>query len=274
MRRRLRPESSPQLSFPGFAEVEEIGSGAFAAVYRARELDTNRLVALKVLRLADTRAPALETFRQETLAHGSVSSHPHILTLYRSFALPDGRPVLVLELCDASLAQRVRSEGPLSPEAAVAVGIKIGGALETAHRAGLLHRDVKPQNVLVTTYGEPVLADFGIAQLQAASQGTEGVFGFTTLHAPPEVLEGRPVGPATDVYELASTLYQLITGRAAFAAYDGEAPASVILRILRDPVAPLVRADVPLSLSDALVRALAKDPADRPTSALALVERV
>ena len=134
----------------------------------------------------------------------------------------------------------------------------------------MLHRDVKPQNVFETSYGEPVLADFGIAQLQSASQGVEGVFGFTTLHAPPELLEGGRVTPATDVYELASTLYQLVSGRAAFAAFEDEAPASVILRILRDPVTPLLGDGIPIALSDLLVQAMSKDPEARPASALEL----
>lgn len=270
MPRRRRREPDARHGFAGFTEVEEIGAGAFASVYRAREEDTNRQVALKLLRFTDARPAALETFHRETLAHGSVSSHPHILTLYRTFTHDDGRPVLVLELCQGSLAERVRRDGALTSEQAVAVGIKIAGALETAHRADLLHRDVKPQNVFETSYGEPVLADFGIAQLQSASQGVEGVFGFTTLHAPPELLEGGQVTPATDVYELASTLYQLVSGRAAFAAFADEAPASVILRILRDPVTPLLGDGIPIELSDLLVRAMSKDPEARPASALEL----
>lgn len=253
-------------TFPGYAEVREIGSGGFASVYRATELDTGRPVALKVLKVS-TRLPHVrEAFEREVRALGAVSSHPHIVTLYRTLTTPDGRPALVLELCTESCADRVR-RAPMPPAEAVATGIKIAGALETAHRAGLLHRDMKPQNILVTSYGEPALADFGVAALQASAQATEGVFGFTTLHAPPEILEGHRLSPATDVYGLASTIYQLITGRAPFAAFEGEAPASVILRILRDPVQPLRPDSVPLPLSDALEAALAKDPAKRPATA-------
>ena len=101
---------------------------------------------------------------------------------------------------------------------------------------------MKPHNILVTQFGEPALGDFGVAALQASAQATAGVFGFTTLHAAPEMLEGHHLSPATDVYGLASTMYQLLTGSAPFATFDNEAPASVILRIIRDPVRPL-RAD-------------------------------
>ena len=149
----------------------------------------------------------------------------------------------------------------------VGLGIKVAGALETAHRAEILHRDVKPQNILITEFGEPALADFGVAMLQSSTQTTAGLFDFTTLHAAPELLEGGETSAATDVYELASSLYQLAAGRSAFRAYEGESPASVILRILRDPVQPLAAGLVPTELSDLLMYAMSKDKAARPRTA-------
>ncbi|HEY2272175.1 MAG TPA: protein kinase, partial [Jatrophihabitantaceae bacterium] len=124
------------------------------------------------------------------------------------------------------------------------------------------------QNILVTDFGEPALADFGVAMQQSATQTTAGLFDFTTLHAAPELLEGGGTSAATDVYELASSLYQLIAGQSAFRAYDGESPASVILRILRDPVRPLSGQDVPMALSDLLIRAMSKEKAQRPPTAV------
>ncbi len=271
-RRSRAGRSEPRISFDGFEDITEIGGGAFASVYRAVEISTARPVALKLLNVASMHARLVEDFRAEVRILATVSSHPSIVTLYRTVATPDGRPVLVLELCRGSYAQRVRAAGPLVAAEVVSVGIKVAGALETAHRAGFLHRDMKPQNILVTQFGEPALADFGVATLQASAQATEGVFGFTTLHAPPEVLEGTPLSPATDVYGLASTLYQLLTGRAPFTAFEGEAPASVILRILHDPVAAVTSVDVPAAFSDLLASALAKDPLQRPASAQAMAD--
>ncbi len=170
----------------------------------------------------------------------------------------------MLELCRESLAQQIRRNGPLDARQTVRVGIKIAGALETAHRSGFLHRDMKPQNILITQFDEPALADFGVAALQASAQATAGVLGFTTVHAAPEILEGHELSPATDIYGLASSLYQLLTGLAPFAAFENEAPAAVILRILRDPVRPVRSNAVPLELSDLLEAALAKDPRNRP----------
>ncbi|HZC69638.1 MAG TPA: serine/threonine-protein kinase, partial [Jatrophihabitans sp.] len=253
--------------FTGFADVAEIGIGSLATVYRAREVGTNRLVALKLLNVRDASPRAIESFERESLALGAVSSHPNIVTLFRSFRVSDGRPVLVLELCRGAVSDRTRDGHGLPVVEAVTIGIKIAGALETAHRAGILHRDVKPQNILITDFGEPALADFGVAMLQSSTQTTAGLFDFTTLHAAPELLEGGETSAATDVYELASTLYQLIAGRSAFRAYEGESPASVILRILRDPVQPLVNANVPTQLSDLLVHAMSKDKDSRPPTA-------
>ncbi len=253
--------------FPGFSDAAELGVGSLAVVYRAREVATHRQVALKLLNLGDAAPRSIESFERESLALGAISAHPNIVTLFRTFRTPDGRPVLVLELCTGAVSQRLRGGTALPVPEAVAIGIKIAGALETAHRAGILHRDVKPQNILITAFGEPALADFGVAMLQAATETTAGLFDFTTLHAAPELLEGGGTSAATDVYELASTLYQLVAGESAFRAGAGESPASVILRILRDPVRPLRGADVPRALSDLLIRAMSKQKADRPPSA-------
>jgi serine/threonine protein kinase len=272
LRRRSRQREDE--TFPGFTDVVRIGAGGFSTVFRAREVETNRTVALKILNVHDVSEHALGSFQRETFALGTLSAHPNIVTLYRTLTTEDDRPVLVLELCHGSIWERTRDQGQLAPWESVAVMIKIAGALETAHRAGMLHRDIKPENVLITQYGEPALADFGVARLQSTSQATAGVFGFTTIHAAPELLEGRDLSAATDVYGLASTLYQLVAGKAAFRSFEDEGPASVILRILRDPVQPLVAEGVPVALSDLLVSSMSKNPYDRPASALELADEL
>ncbi len=249
----------------GFTDLQEIGRGGCSVVYRASEVDTERTVALKVIDVEGVSPHALESFQREALALAALGDHPNIVTLYRSLVLDDERPALVLELCTGSLAQRVRTEGPLDPTEVAAIGVKLAGALETAHRAGLLHLDVKPANILVTGYGEPALADFGLSRLRSANAGTE-VVGLTTVHAAPEMLEGQVPTPAADVYQLASTLYHLLAGHAAFRAFEGEHPAAVALRVLHDPAEPVVRPEVPRSLSDLVLWALTKNPADRPGS--------
>ena len=273
LRRRDRAAVSAANVLPGYTDLAEIGGGAFATVFRATESETGREVALKILKLDTVHPNLIQTFNNEIRALAKVSDHPNIVTLYRPLTTPDGRPVLVLELCRESLAQRVRRSGPLDARETVRVGIKIAGALEAAHSSGFLHRDMKPQNILVTQFDEPALADFGVVALQTSAQAAAaGVFGFTSLHAAPEVLEGRHLSAATDVYGLASTMYELLTGQAPFTAFDNEAPAAVILRILRDPVRPVRSDSVPLDLSDLLEAALAKEPGRRPQRAALFAE--
>jgi serine/threonine protein kinase len=270
--RRRERAAAASTEVPGYANLTEIGGGAYATVYRAVETETGRNVALKILKLETIQPHLIETFGQEIQALGKVSDHPNIVTLYRPLSTPDGRPALVLELCRESLAQQIRRTEPLDTRQTVRVGIKIAGALETAHRNGILHRDMKPQNILVTQFDEPALADFGVAALQASAQATAGVLGFTTVHAAPEILEGHKLSPATDVYGLASTMYHLLTGLAPFAAFENEAPAAVILRILRDPARPLRSNTIPLELSDLLQASLDKNPDRRPPTAARFAE--
>ena len=176
---RRKDRSVERTILSGYRDVSEIGGGAFATVYRATEIDTGRLVALKILKVDTLHPHLVETFNQEIQTLAKVSDHPNIVTLYRPLSTADHRPVLVLELCRESLAQQVRRTGPIGAQEVTRIGIKIAGALETAHRHGFLHRDMKPQNILSTQFGEPALGDFGVAVLQTSAQATAGVFGFT-----------------------------------------------------------------------------------------------
>ena len=263
---------APSTRFPGYSDVSEIASGPFAVVYRAVELGTSRPVALKVLDMATSSAAAVEPFKEHLATLSLLSKHPNVVTLYRSFFTADGRPVLVMELCRESYGQRAAQRGPLAPAEVVPAAIKVAGALETAHRSGILHRDVKPQNILVSEGGEPVVADFGLVALQTLGQSTERLAGAATLHAAPEVLEGQALSPATDVYGLASSVYELIVGRGPFVTYKGEEPTSVILRVLRDPAPRPPLSSMSIALADLLESSLAKDSLSRPQSAASFAE--
>jgi len=240
------------------------------ALYSAVESGTGRPVALKVM---DAAAPPFirEALGREAEYLAVLGTHPHVITLYQRTVLPDGRDVLVLQACPGSAAAASREQRLRVPDA-VAMAIKIAGAVETVHHAGLIHCAVRPQNVLLTEFDEPVLADFAVAR----PPGEPSVVGIdeTTAHTAPELLLGEGPTPATDVYGLSSTLYELISGRAAFPAYDGESPASVSLRILGGGVRPIVAPDVPLELSDLLVWGMSADPAERPPSAAWLAEEL
>jgi serine/threonine protein kinase len=260
--------------FAGFSDVHEIGQGAFATVYRAIDTASGSPVALKVLHGADHRRFDDHVLQQEARALGAASDHPHVVTLHRAVLRDDGYPMLVLELCGGSLADRLAASGPLPVAEAIAIAVKLAGALETAHRAGVLHRDLKPSNVLTTVYGEPVLADFGIAGLREATTGGSQLSGLTVHHASPETLLGEPASVASDVYGLASTLYELLDGHAPFYVTAGEDPADVQRRIISDLPPRLEAPGTSPALRDLLRRALSKDPVARPASALTFAQEL
>jgi serine/threonine protein kinase len=260
-----------------FTDVRLIRTGSRFTVYAAREPAANRTVAVKV---PDASGPSWlrDVLRAEAAVLARIGSHPHVLTFYEQITIGDGRPALLLERCRGSLVDAIGAEAPMPLSEAIAVGIKLAGALETAHSAGIVHSDVRPGNVLISEWGEPVLAGFEEA-MQLDGTGRRPALHHLTPNTAPEVIEGGEPTTASDVYGLASTLYELIAGQAAFRAYVGESPARVIVRALSGRIAPILAPGVPLELSDLLTWALSPDPAQRPPSPawfaddLAVIER-
>lgn len=262
-----RPPSPPP-ELPGFTYVEPLGAGGFADVFLYEQQMPRRKVAVKVL-LADRIASgAVREFTDEANVMAMLSTHPAIVTIYQAGVAADGRPYLVMEYCPRpNLQIRARKE-PFPVAEALRVGVQVAGAVETAHRAGVLHRDIKPANILVTEYNRPALTDFGIASTTGAVSDAAGM---SIPWSPPESFADPPSsGPRSDVYALGATVYTLLTGRSPFER-PGERNTSVDLieRIERSPLAPLGRADAPASLQMALERAMAKNPDDRFPSAVA-----
>jgi len=255
------------LGIRGVEEAVEIGRGGFAAVYRAFQPAFERFVAVKVLDIADVDDAAQGSFQRECRAIGKLSGRPNILTVHEAGVTATGKPYLVMALAQESLEDRLDRQGPLPVPEAVDVGIKVAGALEFAHRAGILHRDVKPANILISEDGEPQLADFGIARVASATVLSRSGLAFTPTHAPPEALEGKPPTPAADVYSLASTLFNLIAGHAAFVEDPDDSLFVVLARVGASPVPDLRPRGVPDRLCRVIENAMAKDPQERPPSA-------
>lgn len=263
-----------ELQAAGFYEAVEIGRGGFGVVYRCLQPALDRTVAVKVL-LADLGTENVERFLREQRAMGRLSGHPHITNVLHVGTTSSGRPFIVMQYHSrGSLDGRIREHGPLGWPEALSLGVKLAGALETAHQAGILHRDVKPANILLTDYGQPQLTDFGIARMAGGYETGTGVVTGSPAFTAPEVLGGRSPSAASDVYSLGATLFCAITGHAAFERRSGEQVIAQFLRITSEPTPILRGGDIPAEVSAAIASAMAVDPPDRPATAAAFGEQL
>ena len=256
-----------------FVRVRTLHSGTRFTVYEAHEAVTGRPVAIKVP-LASGPRWLHDIVDHQAGVVASISTHPHVVSLYQRLELDDGRPALVLELCRGTLAGALAGGRRLPAREVAAIGIKLAGALETTHGTDVVHCNVNPGNVLVSEWGEPLLTGFDEAVHIGAGQSGRPALQVTTSHTAPELLQGEPAQVQTDVYGLAATLYELVAGRSAFRAYAGESPAAIIVRVLSGTVRPIVDPDIPLALSDLLTWAMAAQTADRPPSPAWLAEEL
>lgn len=238
-------ELTAELNAAGFENADEIGRGGFGVVYRCEQRVLERVVAVKVLAegLEDEN---LERFLREQRAMGKLSGHPNIVNIFQVGATASGRPYIVMQYhSHGSLDARVNRDGPITWQEAVHIGVRLAGALETAHQRNMLHRDVKPGNVLLTEYGEPQLTDFGIARIAGGFETAAGAITGSPAFTAPEVLQGQPPDPSADLYSLASTLFSVVTGHAVFERLSGEQMVSQFLRITRQPMPDLADSGLP-----------------------------
>jgi ATP/maltotriose-dependent transcriptional regulator MalT len=267
--RDLFPDLPAELRDAGFEDVAEIGHGGFGVVYRCAQPLLDRTVAVKVL-TADLDPENLDRFLREQHAMGRLSGHPHIVTVLQVGTTTRGRPFIVMPYhAKNSLEALIRRHGPLDWRETLRIGVKLAGALDAAHRAGILHRDVKPGNILLTEYGEPELTDFGIARMAGGFQTATGVITGSPAFTAPEVLEGSTPAPASDVYSLGATLFCALTGHAAFERRTGEGVVAQFLRITSQPIPDLREQGFPAEMTAVVERAMVRDPAARPASAAA-----
>lgn len=242
---------------PGFGGLVRIGAGGTATVYRAHQEAIGRDVALKVMTGNAVDARTSKRFSREASALGTLGWHPNIVVLFDAGVTDDGVAYIAMEyLPGGSLWGR-----RMTPREATRTGIFMAGALHCAHQAGVLHRDVKPANILLDPLGQPKLADFGISGLVDATHTTGG--GMTLAHMPPELADGQQADVRSDVYSLASTLFELLTGEAPFVRDNPEGMAPLLLAIMEKPVPDLRPWGVPNPLADVIERAMAKSREDR-----------
>lgn len=242
-------------------------------VHLARDELLDREVALKVPRGPQASSMEFaERFRREA-RHVAALSHPNIVRVFDAGEAPDGTPYMAMEYVPGgTLRDRLLEKGPLPARAAASVALQISAALRAAHASGVIHRDVKPENVLVSENGDAKVADFGIARATDATVMTHGnrVLG-TVRYLSPEQAMGEPVGPASDLYSLGIVLYEMLTGEVPF---EAEGPLAVAMRHLTQEPRPVRELDpsVPAPLEAITLKLLKKRPEDRYGSAEALAE--
>ena len=256
-----------ELAAAGFDDATEVGAGGFGAVYRCRQRSLERTVAVKVL-TTDLDPDNVERFLREQRAMGKLCGHPNIVNIFDVGATSSGRPYIVMQYHPRdSLRARIQSLGPLTLAEALHLGVKMAGALETAHRLGTLHRDVKPANILLTEYGEPELTDFGIARIAGGFETATGVVTASPAFTAPEVLLGRSPTPASDVYSLGATLFCALTGHAAFERRSGEGVVAQFLRVAAEPATVRDLNRIPDDVASAIDHAMARNPENRTETA-------
>lgn len=284
---RRTPSSPPDL--PGYSPLGLLGSGGFADVFLYEQRLPRRKVAVKVLLADDIDQGTRAQFVAEANLMARLSAHPYIVTIFHADVSADGRPYFVMEYCSGpSLSERYKRQ-PLTVEDALRTGIRLSGAVATAHAAGILHRDIKPANVLTNDYGWPALSDFGIssdlegelpvhtmsftgdAAATGAGTGSDrAAVGMSVPWSPPELFEDDPrPDTRSDVFALAATVHTLLAGRTPFEVPGrSNGPLDLIGRIERGRITPIDRDDVPESLQQVLATGMAVRREDRFQSAV------
>lgn len=266
-------DSSPSVRLAQrYLLLERIAVGGMGEVHLATDERLGRRVAVKVLAPVYADSPDfVERFRREALTAAALS-HPNIAQVY-DYGVDGSNHFIVMEHVEGSdLARLLREHGRLTPADAVRVAEQVCAALAAAHRAGVVHRDIKPGNVMVRPDGTVKVTDFGIAQAKGLASLTEtGTVMGTAAYVAPEQAQGRPSTPATDLYSLGVLLFQMLTGAVPF---EGDTPVAVAMRHLDEPMPlPSSRvADLPANLDEVVTRATAKNPAERYRDADAMAD--
>jgi TolB-like protein/tRNA A-37 threonylcarbamoyl transferase component Bud32/tetratricopeptide (TPR) repeat protein len=243
--------------------TDELGRGGMGVVYKAEDLILKRTVALKFLSPHLLTDPQQKTrFIREAQAAAALEDHPNISTIYE-VSEADGHTFMAMAYIDGEDVGTKLTSGPMSVEAALDIAVQVARGLSKVHSAGIVHRDIKPGNVIITGEGQAKVVDFGLAKLATQTKLTNtGITVGTVRYMSPEQATGGDVDHRTDIWSLGVMLYEMLAGRPPF---RGDVEPAMVYSILNEDPEPVTetRKDVPVALEDVIERALAKDPAKR-----------
>lgn len=255
-----------ELGIDGLSDVTTLGTGGSSTVYKGRQELLDRTVAIKVIHSAwniETR----ERFEREREVMGRLSGHSAIVPIFETGITKRGEPYLLMPLYErGSLFRLLRDKGPMQWREATFMLETLADTLAESHVLGIVHRDVKPGNVLLTDHLQPRLSDFGIT-LPTGAHTTTGSVAFTPSYSPPETFSVGPVFPAQDVYGLGATLWALLAGRAPFTHVGEKIDVDEIMVRATSEQLERPNSSVPDPIFDLIERSMAKSPKDRPRDA-------
>jgi beta-lactam-binding protein with PASTA domain/predicted Ser/Thr protein kinase len=265
------PDVAPNTLIDGrYRVISRLGTGGMADVFLAKDQQLGRQVAVKLLHRRFAEDPGfVERFRREAQAAAGLQ-HPNIVSVYDRGSFDDTYYIAMEYLPGRTLKQLIREEAPLEPIRAIDITIQILKAARFAHRRGVIHRDLKPHNVIVDDSGHAKVTDFGIARAGASDMTETGSIMGTAQYLSPEQAQGHPVSAGSDVYSVGVVLYELLTGRVPF---EGESAVTIALKHVSEAPRPLrvINPTVPPELEQVVLWSLNKDPSDRPTDADQLI---
>lgn len=253
------PMALDPLNIGRYRILRPLGQGAMGVVYLAEDPLLKRNLAIKVVKaVGEARDLAMERFRREAEISAKLN-HPNVVTIYDVGEEPELGPFLAMEYVEGASLSRLIKEKGLGIETSFTILVQAMRALRAAHRCAIVHRDVKPENILVGEEGRVKLMDFGIARTMASTITASGEFLGSPAYSAPELLKGGEPTPSSDRYAFAATAFELLTGRLP---HPGPSVAAVITHVLHEP--PAIPPDMSPELAAIFRRALAVDPDDRP----------